>query len=266
MKTKLTSIAIGLGLVMFLFFVVIWDHGKRPNEQGRTQPPTFGQRNVVSTPEPSGNNPSGNSLEASGILQLPLIRIGLPKNIDREIVRSINQATSGGNLFANSELGRDYPESWLNPGGNLFLYSRGGEPMKIYNMSIELKAVLPRVVMLDKTRYEISRWVWKNNDVLVGMGLHDINENKMDEEVVSVDVAAIFMVDIRNPEVVINLESPQIAKGRIVRLDGISADGGLILSEALPSNWMDFYRSGPDYDRNQYQEGERQLGIFDLKR
>jgi hypothetical protein len=153
--------------------------------------------------------------------------------------------------------GNDW-SSWQSPNEKLVLVAiPGGQKYRIYDCNAALKCEPPNMVAINGKTFFVENWLWKDDNALVGYAIHDPNVGTGDESG-NIDDTKVLLYHPDDPLSVRPLASPKIEKGHVVRLEGISKEGWLILSQVIPRNADVLGQRYP------YEDGEKMLGAFEI--
>ena len=178
---------------------------------------------------------------------------------------------SGREALADNFGGGSRFESWKNPRGDLILvnstYSKDGHSrFGIFDTQATLVCTVPERHVDAGEEYLLSFWLWKDERTLVGTMCH--YKNPDDTE--SADKARIFafLVDkTAKTGKLIPVETPAIPPGHAIRLEGITKDGRLVLSDVFSGNDLPnrkFVFGKTKYSANPIMGREKFLGSFEL--
>ncbi|MDR2626259.1 MAG: hypothetical protein LBC37_08000 [Zoogloeaceae bacterium] len=152
----------------------------------------------------------------------------------------------------------DYAYNWSpNPDGTKWLGEyRGDANYAVASADTGVATILPNI----DGREDISviDWRWKTKDTLIGVvyeySPEMLKPNRYPEKDLRPEKVFLFFYDLNdagNKLYLLNL--PKIRRGMVIRLDGVTPKGALVLTEVEISE--DYYEVGSP---------ERVLGVFDL--
>jgi len=162
-------------------------------------------------------------------------------------------------------------ESWLNPRGDLVLinvyYSTSRKSSyRIHDTSARLVCYAPDRATLDGNEHLLSFWLWQDDRTLVGIMCH----YKDADDTESADKVQIFAYTI-NPSKqsgeLIPLETPEVPEGHVLRLDGVTKEGYLVLSDVFSGNdypVRKFSFSNTQFRKTTFMGDEKFLGCFEI--
>jgi hypothetical protein len=112
--------------------------------------------------------------------------------------------------------------------------------------------ILPAIT---RKNTSVISWYWKTNDSLIGLANEFLPEmlkpNNGRVEDIYPEKVFLFLYDLDDSRLYL-LNLPKIRRGKVIRLEGITPKGGLVLAEVPPEN------AEPN------TEPRRVLGVFDI--
>lgn len=119
----------------------------------------------------------------------------------------------------------------------------------------------PDMVGLGDERYDSLFWLWASKNLLVGYFFHDKNIGTEENQSIDVDKTIVVVIDVNKPDALSVLSIPSASKGRVVRLDGVTGEGQLVLVDALRVNFSANSKHGNHYTPH---AGDVMLGKFKI--
>lgn len=156
---------------------------------------------------------------------------------------------------------RDVSGSWLNPKGDLILVDSGSS-WKIHD-----KNAVPVIDVPDRTNiggkeYLAGYWIWKDNDSLVCVMMH--NPGSWDR--IEVDDSRVFLFRLpgksRRSEL-LEVQSPGVSHGNVIRIEGVTKKGKLVLSEVRSHDYRPERKFS--FRKTKFSSpGDKFMGVFDI--
>jgi hypothetical protein len=237
--------------------------------KSKDNPASNKRRQETATPHKSPNHPSLKSAKTREN-QTPAPRRTLDlreiEDIDLRKLKFEKNFLNGdqSELIFRARFNRgDSFSSWANAASDLFLINHhAGGRWKIHDKEGNTVCDLPNDLEIDGKRYMLGYWLWYNNKCLVGVMYHDIYPNDDYDEA---DDSRLFLFQINAKEKTGNLleiETPKVKLNHVVRIDAITPEGYLVLSDVSTS---EYYPSGKFvYEEMDYETNEKFLGVFEV--
>jgi len=180
----------------------------------------------------------------SGVKLIPTGAKARPENHGRTMLASGNVITlsPGKTLVLKCDKNVSVLKIEPDQKGERFLADHGSKGFAIYNAAGELTKKLPDVstVLPERKTEGQFQWMWAKGDKLVAiLEIYDKEEqNRYPETQSSPNEVRLFMYSL-DADLVQELHVPSRSKGLLLRVDGVSTDGLLLLSEVQPDLYFD---------------------------
>ena len=175
---------------------------------------------------------------------------------DQEGFLLLQDKFSEGNLF----------KSWINPAGNLVLvkHEKWNKSWAVCDTNGKIITDVPNGVRIGDKVYGGVNWIWKDSQHLVGIMGHDIYPSDDYDEIDEVKMFVFKCANSVESTILKEVQLPRVAFDHMVRIDGISNEGYLILSDVfsdVSSTSQKFSLSD-----NTYRKDEKFLGVYDISK